>query len=123
MSRPERFPLGRLAAEFVVLVVGVLVALGVDRWVAGIDEREQEFAYLTELRTDFVMNRALAENGTRDEWEMAKRKWFEAFGEFVRKEAKQEVFDNIQERFGYNWMKEDVDKFNEIKTQHLGNRD
>lgn len=63
--------MARLAAEFVVLVIGVLVALGVDRWVAGIDERDQEFAYLTELRADFVRNRALAENGTRVEGELA----------------------------------------------------
>jgi hypothetical protein len=55
--------LGRLAAEFTVIVVGVLVALGVDGWVAGLDERDQESAYLAGLRADFVKNRALAENG------------------------------------------------------------
>jgi hypothetical protein len=71
LSRPGRIPLGRLAAEFVVLVIGVLVALGVDRWVAGIDERDQELAYLTELRADFVRNRVLAENGARVEGEVA----------------------------------------------------
>ena len=71
MTRASQLPLGRLAAEFTVIVVGVLVALGVDGWVAGLDERDQESAYLAGLRADFVMNRALAENGARVEGERA----------------------------------------------------
>ena len=71
MSRSGSLPVGRLAAEFAVIVMGVLVALGVDRWVAGIDERDQELAYLTELRTDFVRNHDLAANGARVEGEIA----------------------------------------------------
>ena len=71
MSRLGRIPAGRLVAEFLVIVIGVLVALGVDRWVAGIDERDQELAYLTGLRADFIRNRAIAENGTRVSGDMA----------------------------------------------------
>jgi len=71
VSRSGSLPVGRLAAEFAVIVMGVLVALGVDRWVAGIDERDQELAYLAELRTDFVRNHDLAANGARVEGEIA----------------------------------------------------
>jgi len=71
LNRASKLPLGRLAAEFLVVVVGVLVALGVDRWVAAMDERELESSFLTALRDDFVVNRALAENGARVEGERA----------------------------------------------------
>jgi len=71
LSRLGRIPAGRLAAEFLVIVIGVLLALGVDRWVAGMDERDQELAYLTGLRADFARNRALAENGTHVAGDMA----------------------------------------------------
>ena len=71
MSRLGRIPAGRLAAEFLVIVIGVLLALGVDRWIAGMDERDQELAYLTGLRADFARNCALAENGTQVAGDMA----------------------------------------------------
>lgn len=42
----------RLAAEFAVIVIGVLVALGVDSWAAGRRDRAQETEYLTRLLND-----------------------------------------------------------------------
>ncbi len=52
MSRDARLPLGRLAAEFVVIVVGVLVALSVDAFVQRLEDRERESAYLAALLFD-----------------------------------------------------------------------
>jgi hypothetical protein len=53
-------PVGRASVELFVIAVGVLAALGVDRWVARIDEREIERAYLEALRVDFEANRTVA---------------------------------------------------------------
>ena len=43
-----------------MIVIGVLVALAVDRWVAAIDQRGAERAALVALRDDFVRNREIA---------------------------------------------------------------
>ena len=43
---------GRLVAEFLVIVIGVLVALGADQWVQGLEERRLESEYLERLRAD-----------------------------------------------------------------------
>lgn len=45
-------PLGRLAAEFVVIVIGVLVALGVDAWNTARVESERGEMYLERLAED-----------------------------------------------------------------------
>lgn len=45
---------GRLAAEFVVIVVGVLVALGVDAARGSRDDRLREAVYLQQLQTDLT---------------------------------------------------------------------
>lgn len=50
----------RFAAEFVVIVLGVLLALAVDRWVAGLDLRAREASYLDVLAADFEANQATA---------------------------------------------------------------
>jgi hypothetical protein len=66
LSTANPLPVRRLAAEFTVIVVGVLLALAVDRWVASIDDHERQVVFLTALRTDFEANRALAQsNGLR----------------------------------------------------------
>ena len=43
---------GRLAAEFFVIVVGVLVALGVDQWRDSVNDRAAEAEYLERLLVD-----------------------------------------------------------------------
>ena len=48
----------RLAAEFVVIVLGVLVALGADQWVANRADRATEHEYLERLLDDVVADRA-----------------------------------------------------------------
>ena len=48
----RRIPLGRLAAEFVVIVVGVLVALGADAWMDERAELEAEAQFLAEVHAD-----------------------------------------------------------------------
>ena len=53
MSSP-RLPWGRLAAEFVVIVVGVLVALSVDSWVADRQQARLEEAFLGQLHDDLT---------------------------------------------------------------------
>lgn len=66
MSKANPLPVRRLAAEFTVIVVGVLLALAVDRWVASIDDHERQVVFLTALRSDFEANRAWAlSNGLR----------------------------------------------------------
>lgn len=58
----------RLAAEFVVIVIGVLVALAVDAARDTRDEQARETAYLQQLRTDLVATReSLAEAISVDE--------------------------------------------------------
>ncbi len=47
----------RLAAEFVLLVAGVLTALGVDAWWQGRTERVREAEYLDQLHEDALENR------------------------------------------------------------------
>ncbi len=41
--------LRRAGGELVILVVGVLGALAVDRWMANLDARELEAAYVSQL--------------------------------------------------------------------------
>jgi hypothetical protein len=43
---------GRIATEFAVVVVGVLVALSADRWVQSLDDRASEVFYLERLTAD-----------------------------------------------------------------------
>jgi len=43
---------GRIATEFAVVVVGVLVALSADRWVQSLDARASEAFYLERLTAD-----------------------------------------------------------------------
>jgi len=59
-SRPMKNTqrVGRLATEFVVIVLGVLIALAVDEWVDGIDDRAAERTYLAGLRADLVRDSA-----------------------------------------------------------------
>ena len=56
-----------MVAEFVVILVGVLVALGVDRWVSERDEADTTRAYLEALRADFEDNLDRAEEKIRVE--------------------------------------------------------
>jgi uncharacterized protein DUF6090 len=51
----------RLAGEFVVIVIGVLVALGVDSWQQRGENRRQELVLLGELRDDLTSTRSNAE--------------------------------------------------------------
>jgi hypothetical protein len=51
-NRDTRALVFRLAAEFMVIVIGVLVALGVDSWAANRRERVQEADYLERLLDD-----------------------------------------------------------------------
>lgn len=49
-------PTLRLLAEFVVIVLGIVSALAVDGWSQGRAMAEQEYEYLTALRSDMEMN-------------------------------------------------------------------
>ena len=49
MSDSRRAGVGRLGGEFVVIVLGVLIALAADRWMSGFDRRDQESLYLSQL--------------------------------------------------------------------------
>lgn len=49
MTVRTKLPLARLAAEGLVIVAGVLIALAVDRWAAAIDDRALEASYLSRL--------------------------------------------------------------------------
>ena len=53
MSGQEtRHPLVRLAGDFIVIVIGVLVALGVDSWAQDREDRARELVYLEQLEID-----------------------------------------------------------------------
>jgi hypothetical protein len=52
----------RLLAEFLVIVVGVLVALGVDEWRQARDDQALEEEYLGRLRHDLERGRAMADS-------------------------------------------------------------
>ena len=54
MKPPPRLPLARLAAEFLVIVTGVLVALGAQAWYEGREEIEREIAALHAIRADLI---------------------------------------------------------------------
>ena len=60
----------RVAAEFVLIVIGVVAALGVDRWVQGLDEARAEREYLGLLLADVEANGQIFESMVRD-WEAA----------------------------------------------------
>ena len=57
MAPRQRIPWGRLVAEGVVIVAGVLIALAADRFVQGLDERNLEEAYLQRLLGEFEQAR------------------------------------------------------------------
>jgi type II secretory pathway pseudopilin PulG len=72
-ERPQAGLAVRLAAEFVVIVLGVLVALAADRWIQAVDEAQQETEYLLRLAVDLsadsaVLERASAMESLRVEW-------------------------------------------------------
>jgi hypothetical protein len=48
-----KIPVARLLAEFSVIVIGVLVALGVESWREDVAERALEYDYLQRLETEF----------------------------------------------------------------------
>ena len=52
----HRIPFGRLALEFVVIVVGVLVALGFDQWMTNIDHRRLVDETLYALAAEIAEN-------------------------------------------------------------------
>lgn len=60
----------RLIGEFLVIVVGVVVALGVDRWVQTVDEAEAEREHLELVRRDLEGNREIFHELQRD-WKAA----------------------------------------------------
>jgi hypothetical protein len=60
----------RIAGEFFLIVLGVVTALGVDRWVQGIDEDRTERDYLERLTSDVRANKGIYEHMLRD-WEAA----------------------------------------------------
>ena len=49
----------RLAAEFGVIVLGVMVALGADRWIQARDERGREADYLARIEAELVRDSAM----------------------------------------------------------------
>ncbi len=55
----QKLPWGRLGAEFVVIVLGVLVALTADAWRDTRAERAEELEYLDALEQDFTENQGL----------------------------------------------------------------
>lgn len=59
-TRSDR--LGRSLKEFVVIVVGVLVALWIDAGWSWLQDRQDEATLLRDLRSDFVANLAMAED-------------------------------------------------------------
>ena len=54
MSQAGRIPIGRVAGELAIIVVGVLIALAADSWREGLRDRDREMAYLEGIRTDMV---------------------------------------------------------------------
>ena len=68
MSRGDRRR--RITGEFFLIVLGVVAALGVDRWVQGIDESRTERDYLERLASDVRANVGVFDYMLRD-WEAA----------------------------------------------------
>lgn len=64
-----RTRVARLMTEFVVIVLGVLIALAVDEWAGGVDDRAAERTYLAglmaDLRQDSSSLSAMAESWSR----------------------------------------------------------
>ena len=58
----------RLVAEGVVIVAGVLIALGADRWMQQLDARELEREYLEQLLDDFIQVDSILQRSAAD-WE------------------------------------------------------
>jgi len=52
----RKMPLGQLSAEFVVIVVGVLVALAVDQWRESVGARAAEAQYVSRLIDDLTID-------------------------------------------------------------------
>lgn len=57
--------------------------------------------------------------------EIRERIWKPVIDKIIEMEDNkiQKIFDDIEATFGYNWMKEENDKFRELKTKHLGRGD
>jgi len=70
MSKGDR--LGRLAAEFFLIVLGVVAALGVDRWVQEIEEDRTERDYLLRLARDVQANDSIFRFMLQD-WEASQK--------------------------------------------------
>jgi hypothetical protein len=58
LQKPQKLPVARLFAEGLVIVVGVLVALGVDRWVMALDESARASFSSTQLIENLVAESA-----------------------------------------------------------------
>ncbi len=54
----SRRSVARISAEFLLIVLGVLVALAVDRWSESRADRELEVMYLERLRGDMIGSRS-----------------------------------------------------------------
>ena len=62
MARPERrIPVVRLGAELLTIVLGILVAFGIDAWWDGRSDDIAEQALLTSLRAELEENRTVIE--------------------------------------------------------------
>jgi hypothetical protein len=70
MSKGERR--GRLAGEFFLIVLGVVVALGIDRWVQEIDDNRSEREYLERLASDVRANEGIFSSMLQD-WEASQK--------------------------------------------------
>jgi hypothetical protein len=55
----RRFSFPAIAGEFVVIVVGVLVALAVDRWSQDLEDRRMEQEYLRRVEADLLADSAM----------------------------------------------------------------
>jgi hypothetical protein len=53
---PKSRDIRRIVAEFLLIVLGVVAALGVDRWVQGVDESHAEREYLRLVLSDLEAN-------------------------------------------------------------------
>jgi hypothetical protein len=62
----------RLTGEFFLIVMGVVVALAIDRWVQAIDDNRSERDYLERLATDVRANQTRFE-GMLSDWEAAQQ--------------------------------------------------
>ena len=58
---PKSRDIKRIVAEFLLIVLGVVAALGVDRWVQGVDESRAEREYLALVLSDLEANVAIFE--------------------------------------------------------------